>query len=91
MQCKSRISAVIRHDAAIRAPIVNRLAAHRMSKLGQMNANLVRAACLQSARKQCIARQFLFHGNVRDRFLALPGIGGAAATPISPIARQEGF
>ena len=41
-----------------------------MAKLGKVNADLMRAACFQSARQQREAGQLFFGGYVGDRFLA---------------------
>ena len=59
-----------------------------MSKFRQVNANLMRAARLQSATNQAEAAKFFDDFDVSHSRLAKPRNRGAPASAISPIPRQ---
>src|SRR5438093_8214535 len=88
VQGEARSTALVLTRRAAQRAIVHLLAAYGMPQLRQMNANLVRAAGLQPARQERVARQLLDDFDMRDGLLADPGERGAAAAAIAAIARQ---
>lgn len=67
------------------------VAADRMSRLRQVNANLMRTTGFESAFDERMAADKFDRTNVRDGLLALIGIGNAASFSVAAIASEKRF
>ena len=91
VQRESGYTAAINDQLLAERSAIIFVAADRMSRLGQMNANLMRASGFESAFNEREAADQFDWSNVCDCLLALIGIGNAAPFPIAAIASEKRF
>ena len=90
MQGNARGAALIFHWIFEHRPIVNLFATEHVPLFRKMDANLMRAACFQSAFHQRIVLQRFNGLDIRDGMFAWHGIDGRAASPtVTPVAHQS--
>ncbi len=91
VQEQTRTAAQVGDGIAAGGTVIDLFGADGMSRLGEVDADLVGAACLQAAGKQGVAGQSLDHLDMSDCLLADSGEGVTAAPAVAPVASEEGF